>query len=97
MEMIGDGERLLVVVAKIGEARELVCDRVREGERALRRRRADEAVSSCIDVIERAMRITPKRSLSLSYNHHWYLHRAWFHISSYPQALTWLSISACHF
>ena len=52
--MIGDGDRLLVVVAKIGDARELVRDRVREGERAPRRRRADEsceAVSSCIDVI----------------------------------------------
>lgn len=55
--MIGDGERLLVAVAKIGEARELVCDRVREGERAPRRRRAGgvdescEAVSCCIVVI----------------------------------------------
>ena len=44
----------MVLAAKIGEARELVCDRVREGERAPRRRRVDEsceAVSSCIDVI----------------------------------------------
>jgi hypothetical protein len=55
--MIGEGERLLVVVARIGEARELVCDRVREGERAPRRRRAwgvdesCEAVSRCIVVI----------------------------------------------
>jgi len=52
--MIGDGERLLVVVAKIGEARELVCDRVREGERAPRRQQAwgvHEAVSRCTVVI----------------------------------------------
>lgn len=41
--IIGEGERLLVVVAKIGDARELVCDRVREGERAPRRRRACES------------------------------------------------------
>jgi len=50
--MIGDGERLLVVVAKIGEARELVCDRVREGERALRRRRAWGVDESC-EVVSR--------------------------------------------
>jgi hypothetical protein len=54
---IGNEERFLVVVASLGDARELFCDRVREDEWAPRRRRAwgteesCEAVSRCIVVI----------------------------------------------
>jgi len=49
--MIGDGECLLVEIAKIREAHELGCDYVRKGERVLWRRRVDgshKAVSRCV-------------------------------------------------
>jgi len=48
--MIGDGECLLVEIAKIREAHELGCDRV-EGERVMWLRRVDgshKAVSRCV-------------------------------------------------
>jgi len=51
-EMIGDGERLLVVVAKIGEALVVGCDRVREGERVGWGRRAWGKDGSCGVVAE---------------------------------------------
>lgn len=50
--LIGDGERSLVVVAKLREARELVCYRVREEEGEPQRRRwVDE--SQCLVVLSR--------------------------------------------
>ena len=51
--MIGDGECLLVEIAKIREAHELGCDHVRKGERVPWRQRVDgsrKAVSHCIVV-----------------------------------------------